>query len=315
MDLQLRCTDRFLEEIGVQKGIMTLVDEDRQRQVLELLAGHKVHLCSGGSACNTIVGIADFGGRCAYACKVGNDTYGARYVEEMRSLGVTVEVPPNAGSTGTCIVLITPDAQRTMLTHLGCSSQLDRQDIDGEEIAKSDYLYVEGYLFTGESTRRAALHAIELAGNAGVRVALTVSDPFLIEHHREDFWDLIKGPVDLLFCNLEEARALTGKHDAIECARILHAHCRNVCLTLGRNGSIIMHENEVLPIEGVEVKAVDTTGAGDMYAAGVLYGITHGMDWKTAGHLGSHAAARIVSQLGARLGRRFTPEEIQQLLS
>ena len=147
-----------------------------------------------------------------------------------------------------------------------------------------------------------------------MKVALTVSDPFLIDLYRDEFRALIEGPVDLLFCNKEEARALTDLSDPIDCARAIHRHADNVALTLGANGSIIMHEDEVIPIEGMEAEAVDTTGAGDMYAAGVLYGITNGLSWKQAGHLGSHAAARIVSQLGARLGRRFSPAEITELL-
>ncbi|MFQ5581772.1 MAG: adenosine kinase [Mariprofundaceae bacterium] len=314
MDLQVKTNDAFLKSIGAEKGIMTLVGEAQQQDALEALQDHSVNQCSGGSACNTIVGIADFGGSAAYACKVGDDAFGKMYLDEMRKMGITVEVDPAFGQTGSCVVLITEDAQRTMLTHLGVSSTLSAADIDADEIAKAAYVYIEGYLFTGDDTRAAALKAIELAKSQNVKVAFTVSDPFLIDICHDEFQKLIKGPVDLLFCNKEEARALTGKDDPIECARKIHKHVQNVALTLGANGSIIMHEDEVIPIEGIEVKAVDTTGAGDMYAAGVLYGITNGLSWKQAGHLGSHAAARIVSQLGARLGRRFTRSEINQLL-
>jgi len=315
MDLQVHCDDEFLDTIGVEKGVMTLVEEARQRQVLELLAAHVVHRCSGGSAANTVVGIADLGGRAAYAGKTGSDAFGRHYLEEMRGLGIAIEVDANHGRTGTCVVLITPDAQRTMLTHLGVSSTLAEDDIDGDEIAKAAYVYIEGYLFAGDSTRAAALKAVELAKARGVKVALTVSDPFLIDLCRDDFIRLIEGAVDLLFCNEIEARALTGLDDPVACAREIHRHADNVALTLGRNGSLIMHENEVIPIEGVEVEAVDTTGAGDMYAAGVLYGITHGLSWHQAGHLGSHAAAQIVAQLGARLPRRYTHAEIEALLA
>ena len=314
MDLQVRCKDDFLVQNGIEKGIMTLTEPVRQLSILEALSDHSVNYCSGGSAANTIVGIADFGGKVAYAGKTGADEFGQRYLEEMRDLGIALEVPQAEGANGTCVVLITPDAQRTMLTHLGVSATLSADDIKAEEIAKAKYVYVEGYLFAGDDTKAAALKAIELAKANGVKVALTISDPFLIHICREEFIRLIEGPVDLLFCNLEEARALTGKQDPIECAQDIHRHAENVALTLGKEGSIIMHEGEVLPIEGVTVDAVDTTGAGDMYAAGVLYGITNGLSWKQAGHLGSHAAARIVSQLGARLEQRFTREEIAALL-
>ncbi|MBF0281196.1 MAG: adenosine kinase [Zetaproteobacteria bacterium] len=315
MDIQVRCEDAFLENNGIEKGIMTLVEEHRQSDILNALSDHRVHYCSGGSAANTIVGIRDFGGKVAYAGKTGADDYGHRYLNEMRDMGVAIEVETRSGQTGTCVVLVTPDAQRSMLTHLGVSNTLAVTDIDASEIARAQYLYVEGYLFAGDDTRAAALHAIAVAKQAGVKVALTISDPFLIHICKDLFWQLIRGPVDLLFCNQEEAKALTGLEDPIECAREIHQYATNVALTLGANGSLLMHENQLIPIEGVKTNAIDTTGAGDMYAAGVLYGITNGLSWKQAGHLGSHAAARIVAQLGARMQQCFTQEEITQLLN
>lgn len=316
VDIQARVSDATLQKLGFAKGIMTLVDEDIQQKVLGELDGAPISQCAGGSAANTILGIADFGGKAAYAGKVGSDMLGEFDLADMRKLGVTIEVPPAAeGQTGTCVVLITDDAQRTMLTNLGVSATLSVDDINEEHIKQSKYVYVEGYLFTGETQKRAAYHAIELAKKHGVKVAFTVSDPFLINLFRDEFQELIEGPVDLLFCNLEEARSLTGKHDAVDCAQVIHNHVPNLALTLGGDGSILMHEGRVIPIEGVDVKAVDTTGAGDMYAAGILYGITNGLSWHQAGHLASHAAARIVSQLGARLKKPFTQDEIQELLN
>ncbi len=314
MDLQLRVQDTLLGTLEVDKGIMTLVDSPRQNTILAGLDGQPVNRCSGGSACNTVVGIADFGGQTAYACKVGDDETGQQYLDELDQLGIDCHVAPNPGETGTCVVLITPDAQRTMLTHLGASTSLSVADVHEDEIAKAQYLYVEGYLFSDPGTKAAALEAIRVAKAAGVKVALTVSDPFLIAICKDEFQALIEGPVDLLFCNLEEARALTGAEDPVECARIIHRHADNVALTLGKDGSIIMHGGEAFPIEGVTVDAIDTTGAGDMYAAGVLYGITNGLTWKQAGHLGSHAAARIVGQMGARMEKPFTKAEIAGLL-
>jgi len=315
MDLQLQVPDDMLTSLDVEKGIMTLVGEERQKAILSGLDGQPVNRCSGGSACNTVVGVADFGGTAAYACKVGNDDIGKHYVAELKELGIDCHVPPNEGDSGTCVVLITPDAQRTMLTHLGASTGLSPSDVNANDIGRAQYIYVEGYLFSSPDTKAAALKAIEVAKQQGVQVALTVSDPFLISMCKDEFWDLIRGPVDLLFCNIEEARALTGAYDPVECARVIHKHAANVALTLGRDGSLIMHGGETFPIEGVAVEAVDTTGAGDMYAAGVLYGVTNGLSWKQAGHLGSHAAARIVGQLGARLGSRFTKSEIDELLA
>ncbi|GAB4141310.1 MAG: adenosine kinase [Planctomycetaceae bacterium] len=315
VDIQAKVDDELLTQLRFTKGVMTLVDEPTQVAVLNELDGTPINRCAGGSAANTVIGVADFGGKSAYAGKVGQDSLGDFCLQDMRKMGVTIEVPPAKGQTGTCVVLITEDAQRTMLTHLGVSSTLSPDDIDEAEIRKSKYVYIEGYLFTGTEPKAAAYRAIELARKNHVKIAFTVSDPFLIESFRDEFWELIEGPVDLLFCNLEESRSLTGLQDPIECAREIHQHAENVALTLGADGSILMHEGDVIPIESVTTNAIDTTGAGDMYAAGLLYGITNGLSWKQSGHLASHAAARIVSQLGARLENRFTQKEMQELLS
>ena len=314
VDIQARVDDRFLESIGFTKGIMTLVDETAQRRVLEKLADRPTNRCAGGSAANTVMGVVDFGGRGAYVGKTGRDEIGEFFLSDMRQRGVRIEVPPMTGQSGTCVVLITDDAQRTMLTNLGVSAMLGPDDIVEADIRNAKYVYIEGYLWTNELTRAAALKGIELAKKNQVKVAFTVSDPFLIGLFRDRFWQLIEEDVDLLFCNEEEARALTGKDDPIECAQIIHKHCENVALTLGKNGSLLMHQGEVIPVEGAPVVAIDTTGAGDMYAAGILYGITNGLTWKQSGHLASHAAARIVGQLGARLQQRFTHEEVAALL-
>ncbi len=315
VDIQAQVNDETLERLKFAKGVMTLVDEPTQATVLNELDGTPINRCAGGSAANTLIGVADFGGKAAYAGKVGDDTLGEFCLEDMRKMGVTIEVPPADGQTGTCVVLITEDAERTMLTHLGVSSTLSPADIDEDEIKKAKYVYIEGYLFTTTETKAAAYRAIELAQKNNIKIAFTVSDPFLIEDFRDEFWELIKGPVDLLFCNLDEARSLTNRQDPIECAREIHKHAENVALTLGENGSLLMHEGEAIPIEGVDTNAIDTTGAGDMYAAGLLYGITNGLSWKQSGHFSSHAAARIVAQLGARLKDRFTEEQIQELLA
>jgi len=315
VDIQAHVSDQQLEQLDFKKGIMTLVDDDAQRDVLSQLEDHSVTRCAGGSAANTVMGVADFGGKAAYACKVAADSIGEFFLSDMQKIGVEINTQAGDGQSGTCVILITDDAERTMLTNLGISSSLGPDDISEDMIRQSKYVYVEGYLFAGEPTKSAALKAIELAKKNNVKVAFTVSDPFLIQYHKEEFWDLIEGPVDLLFCNLEEARALTGKYDAVDCAHEIHQHAENVALTLGGDGSVLMHEGQVIPIEGVSIKAVDTTGAGDMYAAGILYGITNGLTWKQSGHLASHAAARIVSQLGARMKNPFTKEEIDELMS
>lgn len=314
VDLQARVEAPFLRRVGVEPGFMTLVDAQRQDLVLQALRDVPVAASSGGSAANTIVGIAEMGGKTAYCCRVGDDEYGQFYVEDLRRLGIEVPGDRRAdGPTGTCVVLITPDAQRTMLTHLGASAMLGPDDVDADQIVASKWLYVEGYLLPGDSTREAAIMAMGIAREKGVKVALTVSDPFCVKACHEMLWELIDTSVDLLFCNEAEARALTGKEDPLECAHVIHSHASSVALTYGSKGSILLHDGAMHPVEGVPCEAVDTTGAGDMYAAGILYGITHGLSWPAAGRLASHAASRVVSNLGARLQRKFTPDEMREL--
>ena len=313
VDVQARVEDSILNDLEIDKGIMTLVDNDQQQRVLKSLDGRPLNRCAGGSAANTIVAVADFGGSAAFVGKIGNDETGEFFLKDMRDLGVKIDVQPAELASGTCAVLITEDAQRTMLTNLGASVTLTEDDIHESLIQASKYVYVEGYLLTGESTKAAAYRAMDLAKKNNVKVAFTASDPFLVNMIRDEIWDLITGPVDLFFCNEEEAKSLTGEDDPIACAAKIHEHAENVALTLGGKGSIVMHGGESFPIEGVDVNAVDTTGAGDMYAGALLYGITNGMSWKQAGHIASHAAGRIVSQMGARLDHKFTAQELSEL--
>lgn len=314
VDVQAQVQDELLTEIAVDKGIMTLVDDDQQASVLSKFDVPSLNRCAGGSAANTIAAVADFGGKVEFVGKIGDDETGQFFLKDLRELGVTIDVDPLPGSpTGTCAVLITEDAQRTMLTNLGASAKLSEVDIDESAIINAKYIYIEGYLFTGEDTKAAAYRAIDYAVKHNIKIAFTASDPFLVNMMKEEMWDLIRGPVDLFFCNEEEAQSLTGLSDPIACANKIHETCENVAMTLGPNGSILMHGGEAIAIEGVKVDAIDTTGAGDMYAGGILYGITNGLSWKQAGHLASHAAARVVGQLGARLATPFTADEVKEL--
>lgn len=311
VDVQAQVSDAVVAATAFEKGVMTLVDDEQQSRVLGQLDGVPLNRCAGGSAANTVVGVADFGGKAAYCGKVAADAFGDFFLEDMRRLGIQIDVAAaNAGQTGTCAVLITPDAQRTMLTNLGVSASLSADDVDEDCVRAANYVYLEGYLLSGKATKDAAYKAIELAKKHDVKVAFTASDPFLVNLVRDEIWQLVEGPVDLFFCNEQEAQSLTGKENAIDCAQVIHEHAENVALTLGPLGSILMHGGESIPIEGVEVDSIDTTGAGDMYAGALLYGINNGMSWQQAGHLASHAAARIVAQLGARMDRKFSVAEI-----
>ena len=310
VDVQVRVDEEFIARHGLKKGHMELVDARRQAQVLDALAGHPVNRCSGGSAANTVVGVAELGGRAAYCGKVGSDALGRFYRDDLDAIGVRFDGASSSDPTGTALVLITPDAQRTMLTSLGASALLDSPDVQPSSLDGCAYLYVEGYLLPGEGTRRAALAAIEAAKSRGVCIALTVSDPFVVAQSAQLLWELIDGPIDLLFCNEIEAAALVGTDDMVECARALHRRATNIALTLGAKGSVLMHQGTLHPVEGVKVDPVDTTGAGDMYAAGILYGLTHGLSWPEAGRLASHAAARVVSTLGARLPAKLSRADV-----
>ncbi len=316
VDIQAQVEESMLGGLKVEKGIMTLVDDAQQGAVLDSLIGRKLNRCAGGSAANTIVAVADFGGSGAFLGKIGDDEIGEFFVKDMRELGIAVDVDPEPGKpTGTCAILITEDAQRTMLTNLGAAVTLTAGDLDEEVIKSSKYVYIEGYLLMGDSTKEAAYRAMALAKEHGVKVAFTASDPFLVNMIRDEIWELITGPVDLFFCNEAEAKSLTEEDDPIRCGAKIHEHAENVALTLGSKGSIVMHGGEAFPVEGVPVTAIDTTGAGDMYAGALLYGITNGMTWPQAGHVASHAAARIVSQLGARMDQKFTAKEMAELAS
>jgi len=314
VDIQAQVSEELLATLAFEKGVMTLVDDERQAGVLSNFDLPSLNRCAGGSAANTIAAVADFGGKASFVGKIGDDETGEFFLKDLRNLGVTIDVDPLPESpTGTCAILITEDAERTMLTNLGASALLSGDDIDESAIAAAKYLYIEGYLFTGEATKAAAYRAIDLAKKNNVKVAFTASDPFLVNMIRDEIWELIRGPVDLFFCNEEEAQSLTGLTDPIACASKIHESAENVAMTLGPKGSILMHGGEAIAIEGVNVKAVDTTGAGDMYAGGILYGINNGLSWKQSGHLASHAAARVVGQLGARLANPFSKDEVREL--
>ena len=313
VDIQAKVADSVLTDLEIDKGVMTLVDDERQSNVIKALDGAPVHRCAGGSAANTIVALVEFGGSAAFVGKVGDDDTGKFFLKDIRDLGIAIDVNPSESPTGTCAVLITEDAQRTMLTNLGASATLGVDDINEEHIKDSEYVYIEGYLFTGDVTKAAAYKAIDLAKKHNVKVAFTASDPFLVNMLKDEMWDLVTGPVDLFFCNEDEAKSLVGDDDPVKCASKIHEHCENVAMTLGAQGSIVMHGGEALSVEGVQVSALDTTGAGDMYAGALLYGITNNMNWQQAGKLASHAAARVVAQMGARLENKFTSDEVKQL--
>jgi len=301
VDIIGRCDEQFLVAHGAAKGAMTLVDADR---VVTLYAsmGPGVE-ASGGSAANTMAGVASFGGKAAFIGKVADDEFGRIFHHDINAIGVTFKSQPVSGSepTARCLILVTPDGERTMNTFLGISTELDGAQLDASLIQQSGILYLEGYLFDRPAAKDAFREAVKIANAAGRQVALTLSDGFCVGRHRAEFLDLIRSGIDILFANESEITSLyeTGSFD--EAAKLAAADTKLAALTRSEKGSVILTGGKsiAIPVSPV-AKVVDSTGAGDLYAAGFLYGVSQGLSLEQSGKLASLAAAEIISHVGAR---------------
>ena len=301
VDVLSRSSDDFLREHGLTKGAMHLIDEPRARQLYEAM-GPAVEV-SGGSAANTIVGVASFGGRAQYIGKVRDDQLGEVFRHDLRATGVGYDVPPatSGPATGRCLILVTPDAQRTLNTFLGISVQLGPEDVDPALIARGRILYLEGYLFDPPRAQEAFRVAARHAHAARRQVALTLSDPFCVDRHRAAFLYLVEHYVDILIANEAEICSLYQVQDFDAALQAVRGHCAVAALTRSEKGSVIIAGDEVHVIDAHPVdRVVDTTGAGDLYAAGFLLGLSRGLPLATCGRLGALAAAEVISHLGAR---------------
>ncbi|EKV00151.1 sugar kinase, ribokinase [Leptolyngbya sp. PCC 7375] len=313
VDIECALSVETLAAIGMDKGVMTLLDEAVQNNAIAQLNGHQTKRICGGSAANTIIAISQLGGKTFYGCKVADDEYGQFYTQDLVDCGVDTNLTshdPEPGITGKCLVLITPDADRTMGTFLGISSQLSEADLNPEAIAAADYTYMEGFLVSGENSKQAAMKASHLAKAAGRKVAMSLSDYNMVKFFRPGLLEMIGDGVDMLFANESEALLMADTDDfatAIEHTKTL---AKTFAITRGPAGSILFDGEQVWEIAPHPVTAIDTVGAGDMYAGGVLYGITHGLGWAQAGKLGSTAAAQLVTAYGARMGT----DELQAVL-
>ncbi|MGB2864884.1 MAG: adenosine kinase [Sedimentisphaerales bacterium] len=308
VDIQVRVEDSFLTELGLEKGNRYLTERNRQEEILQMLLGSdsldsarkagKVQTAAAGSAANTMYGISQLGGRAGFCGKVANDELGALYTAHMRQSGVVFNEKPEQGMTGTCVVLISEDAQRTMLTCLGVSRQVGCEDVDEELLKQSSYIYLEGYFFESERAARTMLRTVTLARKKGVNIALTASDPGCVERHRNLLVQLIQNDVDLLFANAREAQILSGADNIEAALRTLSDWCEIVAVTDGEHGSFVSCNGEITKIPPHRVSAIDTTGAGDAYAAGLLYGITQERIIKESGKIASIFSAEVVTQIG-----------------
>ena len=300
VDVMTHADEAFLASQGLVKGAMTLIDAARADQLYAVMP--PAIEISGGSAGNAIAGLASLGARAAYIGKVCDDQLGRVYRHDIRAIGVQFDVAPaTTGSTGRCLILVTPDAQRTMQTYLGAGSDLGPEDVDDALIASAQVTYLEGYLWDPPRAKEAFLKAAAIAHGAGRRFALSLSDPFCVERHREEFRDLVQGHVDLIFANESEITSLYEVATFDEALQHVRGACEIAALTRSAHGSVIVRGDEVhvLAAEPVE-KVVDTTGAGDLYAAGFLYGLTHRMDLALCGRIAGIAAAEVISHFGAR---------------
>lgn len=302
VDIECALSVEALAATGMDKGVMTLLDEAAQDSALAQLGETK--LGCGGSAANTLIAVSQLGGKAFYGCKVADDDYGRFYTEDLVRCGVDTNLTDQAaapGITGKCLVLVTPDADRTMGTFLGISAQLSEADVSPEAIAAAEYTYLEGFLVSGDGSRQAAIKARQLAKAAGRKVALSLSDYNMVKFFKPGLLEMIGDGVDLLFCNEAEALGMADSEDVTVAVDHLKTLAKTFAITLGPKGSLLYDGSQLIEIAPHPVKAVDTVGAGDMYAGAVLYGLTHGLGWPQAGRLGSVAAAQLVTALGARM--------------
>jgi sugar/nucleoside kinase (ribokinase family) len=301
VDVLVHADDSLLNGLELTKGVMTLIDAAQAETIYgRLPPGIE---CSGGSAANTMVGIASLGARAAYMGKVRRDQLGEVFRHDIRTAGVAFdsEAAADGASTARCFVLVTPDAQRTMLTYLGACIELGPDDVDEAVIAASQVTYLEGYLYDPPQAKEAFLKAATIAHESGRQVSLSLSDPFCVDRHRAAFVELVSGHVDILFANEAELCSLYQTDDFDDAVRLVRGHCQVAAITRGARGSVVVTAEDVHVVGADAVQqVVDTTGAGDMYAAGFLTGYTNGRDLGTCALLGGIAAAEIIAHFGAR---------------
>jgi len=301
VDVIAHADDAFLAANGIEKGAMTLIDAARAEELYGRM-GPGVEV-SGGSAGNTMAGFASLGGRGAYIGKVCNDQLGSVFRHDITAAGVHFATDPLHGGapTARCLILVTPDAQRSMNTYLGACVELGPEDIDEELIAGSQVTYLEGYLWDPPRAKEAFLKAAGAAHAAGRKVSLSLSDSFCVHRHHDEFMDLVANHVDILFANEHEIGALYGTDDIAVAVEAVKGHCEVAALTRSEKGAVIVAGGQVFEVPAAPVaRVIDTTGAGDLYAAGFLYGYTRGLAPEVCGRLGAIAAAEVISHVGAR---------------
>jgi len=304
VDVIARTGDAFLIEHDLNKGAMTLIDDARAIDLYaSLVDAGDVTEQSGGSAANTIAAIASLGGSCSYIGKVRDDGLGKSFRHAIKEIGVDFDTPSSTtgAPTALCMIVVTPDAQRTMNTYLGACVELGPDDIDPDVIRSSQVTYMEGYLYDPPAAKEAFIKAATIAHDAGRKVSITLSDSFCVDRHRDNFLKLLDGHIDILFANEAEIKSLYQVDEFDEALQLVRKSCEISALTRSEKGSVIVSGDEVHVVDASSVTSVvDTTGAGDAYAAGFLYGYTHNLGLRDSAHIGGVAAAEMISHMGAR---------------
>ena len=317
VDMEYSVEDSFLSSNGVEKGVMTLVDENRQNHLVEALNHNNVKKQCGGSAANSIIAITQLGGSCFYSCRVAGDELGKFYLKDLSRERVDSNLVIGSlpdGITGKCLVMVTPDAERTMNTFLGITSEYSAADVYESAIKRSKYIYIEGYLVANPDGRSAMKRGRELAKKYNVKTSLTFSDPSMPQHFKEGLLDVIEDKVELLFCNEKEAMIFTESSDLESAKEKLKTFAETFVITLGKKGATVFDGNQFIDIAAHSVNVVDTNGAGDMFAGAFLYGITHEMSFADAGKLASLASSRVITNFGPRLEGHETKSLLKELV-
>lgn len=312
VDMEYEVDIEDLGILGIDKGVMTLVDEHQQKSIMSHLKDHHHQRGSGGSAANSIIAFSQLGGKGYYSCKVADDELGHFYMKDLLDGGVDTNhhTEKDQGHTGRCVVLVTPDSDRTMCTFLGVSGNLSTAEIVEDALRDSDWFYTEGYLVTSDSARSASIEAKRIADAAGVKTAISLSDPNMVKFFKDGLLEMIGSGVDLLFANEFEAMGMAESDDLDQAVEYMKTISKGFAITRGPNGALAWDGRELVEIAPVKVEAVDTVGAGDMFAGAFLYGLSQGWSFQRAGELASAASAKLVTSLGPRI----SPEETQGIL-
>jgi len=312
VDKEFEVTDAFFANNGIEKGMMTLIEEDQQHSLLNTLTeefGLKKR-AGGGSAANTIFAAQYLGAKTFYSCNVANDETGDFYVKDLTAAGIDTNLGSDRaeGVTGKCLVMITPDAERTMNTYLGITADLGHEHINEEALKDSEYVYIEGYLVSSDTARNAAIKCKALAEQNNVKTAMTFSDPAMVQFFKDGLVEMLGEGVDLLFCNEEEALGMAGTEDFEAAKAHIKTIAKTFAITLGSKGALVFDGEKEIQIAPHDVKAIDSNGAGDNFAGAFMYGITNGLDFEQAGKLASKISAEVVSRFGPRLNAELYPE-------